>query len=255
MLRFWDTEILSISDSENLRYWHSKILRFWDIKILRFSDSEILRYWGSPKPKSRIIPLDSKVWKNIMKWSLSGSSGLGFCVNFLPWGGHPPPPYHPLFHPPARPWPQEGFLRFLGFGLPQGKKIRFRVSVFGLRFRVSGFQGKRLRFRVSVFGLRFRVWGSQGKKLRFLGFGPPPTTLFVSFWSFLDLFLMFFWFLGLTLLGSSLDAKSTLPKFWFLGIQGRNFEFLMENWWNSILHTGLSFKIYLSKTNLPAVQL
>ena len=167
----------------------------------------------SPKPKSRIIPLDSKVWKNIMKWSLSGSSGLGFCVNFLPWGGHPPSPYHPLFHPPARPWPQEGFLRFLGFGLPQGNKIRFRVWVFGLRFRVSGFQGKRLRFRVSVFGLRFRVWGSQGKKLRFLGFGPPPTTLFVSFWSFLDLFLMFFWFLGLTLLGSSLDAKSTLPKF------------------------------------------
>ena len=153
---------------------------------------------------------------------------------FLAMGRPSPSPYHPLFHPPARPWPQEGFLRFLGFGLPQGKKIRFRVS---------------------VFGLRFRVWGSQGKKLRFLGFGPPPTTLFVSFWSFLDLFLMFFWFLGLTLLGSSLDAKSTLPKFWFLGIQGRNFEFLMENWWNSILHTGLSFKIYLSKTNLPAVQL
>ena len=63
----------------------------------------------SPKLKSRIIPLDSKVWKNIMKWSLSGSSGLGFCVNFLPWGGHPPPPTIPYsIHQPG-PGPRKDF--------------------------------------------------------------------------------------------------------------------------------------------------
>ena len=34
------------------------------------------------------------------------------------------------------PLPQKRILRFLGFGPPQGKKLRFRVSVLGLRFRV-----------------------------------------------------------------------------------------------------------------------
>ena len=62
------------------------------------------------------------------------------------WGG--PPGGGPLGGSPPHggrggvlggswdPLPQKRILRFLGFGPPQGKKLRFRVSVLGLRFRV-----------------------------------------------------------------------------------------------------------------------